>query len=221
MTLQIDAPAPDFEAETTQGTIRFHDWIGESWAVLFSHPRNFTPVCTTELGYLAMIKAEFDRRDVKIIGLSVDPVENHERWASDIADTQGAAPNYPLIGDADFTVSRLYGMLPADTSGDPTQRTAAQNQTVRTVFVIGPDKKIKLSLAYPMTTGRNFDEVLRVIDSLQLTAEHKVSTPVNWQQGDDVIIAGSVTDEQAREMWPEGWESPKPYIRIVPQPAKN
>jgi thioredoxin-dependent peroxiredoxin len=218
MTLQIDAPAPDFEAETTQGIIRFHDWIGESWAVLFSHPRNFTPVCTTELGYLAMIKAEFDRRDVKIIGLSVDPVENHERWASDIADTQGAAPNYPLIGDADFTVSRLYGMLPADTSGDPTQRTAAQNQTVRTVFVIGPDKKIKLSLAYPMTTGRNFDEVLRVIDSLQLTAKHKVSTPVNWRQGDDVIIAGSVSNDEATELF-GSWEEPRPYIRIVPQPS--
>jgi thioredoxin-dependent peroxiredoxin len=219
MTLQIDAPAPDFEAETTQGIIRFHDWIGESWAVLFSHPRNFTPVCTTELGYLAMIKAEFDRRDVKIIGLSVDPVENHERWASDIADTQGAAPNYPLIGDADFTVSRLYGMLPADTSGDPTQRTAAQNQTVRTVFVIGPDKKIKLSLAYPMTTGRNFDEVLRVIDSLQLTATHRVATPANWRQGDDVIIAGSVPDDEARTIWPQGWRAPRPYIRIVPQPV--
>jgi thioredoxin-dependent peroxiredoxin len=218
MTLQIDQLAPDFEAETTHGTVRFHDWIGDSWAVLFSHPRNFTPVCTTELGYLAKIKPEFDRRDVKIIGLSVDPVENHEKWASDIADTQGAAPTYPLIGDVDFTVSKLYGMLPADTSGDATQRTAAQNQTVRTVFVIGPDKRIKLSLAYPMTTGRNFDEVLRVIDSLQLTATHRVATPANWRQGDDVIIAGSVSDDQARTIWPQGWFAPRPYLRIVPQP---
>jgi thioredoxin-dependent peroxiredoxin len=218
MTLQIDELAPDFEAETTQGKVRFHDWIGSSWAVLFSHPRNFTPVCTTELGYLAKIKPEFDRRDVKIIGLSVDPVENHEKWASDIADTQGTAPNYPLIGDVDFTVSTLYGMLPADTSGDATERTAAQNQTVRTVFVIGPDKRIKLSLAYPMTTGRNFDEVLRVIDSLQLTATHRVATPANWRQGDDVIIAGSVSDDQARTIWPQGWYAPRPYIRIVPQP---
>jgi alkyl hydroperoxide reductase subunit AhpC len=218
MALQIDELAPDFEAETTQGTIRFHDWIGDSWAVLFSHPRNFTPVCTTELGYLAKIKPEFDRRHVKIIGLSVDPVENHEKWAIDIADTQGTAPNYPLIGDVDFTVSKLYGMLPADTSGDPTQRTAAQNQTVRTVFVIGPDKRIKLSLAYPMTTGRNFDEVLRVIDSMQLTAAYRVATPANWRQGDDVIIAASVSDDQARTIWPQGWNAPRPYIRIVPQP---
>jgi len=218
MTLQIDELAPDFEAETTRGTVRFHDWIGDSWAVLFSHPRNFTPVCTTELGYLAMIKPEFDRRHVKIIGLSVDPVENHEKWARDIADTLGAAPNYPLIGDVDFTVSKLYGMLPAGTSGDPTQRTPAQNQTVRNVFVIGPDKRIKLILVYPMTTGRNFDEVLRVIDSLQLTATHRVATPANWRQGDDVIIAGSVSDDEARTIWPQGWDAPRPYIRIVPQP---
>jgi alkyl hydroperoxide reductase subunit AhpC len=218
MTLQIGDVAPDFEAETTEGTIRFHDWIGDSWAVLFSHPRNFTPVCTTELGYMASIKPEFDRRGVKIIGLSVDPVANHEKWAADIAETQGAAPNYPLIGDGDFEVSKLYGMLPADTGGDPTERTPAANQTVRNVFVIGPDKKIKLVLVYPMTTGRNFDEVLRVIDSLQLTAEHKVATPANWKEGDDVIIAGSVSDDEARETYPDGWESPRPYIRIVPQP---
>jgi len=219
MALQIGATAPDFEAETTEGPIRFHDWIGDSWAVLFSHPRNFTPVCTTELGYMASIKPEFERRGVKIIGLSVDPVENHERWAHDIEETQGTAPNYPLIGDADFTVSKLYGMLPADTSGDPTARTPADNQTVRNVFVIGPDKKIKLILIYPMTAGRNFDEVLRVIDSLQLTANHKVATPVNWQPGDDVIIAGSVSDEEARERYPDGWKSPRPYIRIVHQPT--
>ena len=218
MTLQIDELAPDFEAETTHGTVRFHDWIGDSWAVLFSHPRNFTPVCTTELGYLAKIKPEFDRRHVKIIGLSVDPVENHEKWASDIAETQGAAPNYPLIGDADFAVSKLYGMLPADTSGPPTQRTPAQNQTVRNVFVIGPDKRIKLILVYPMTTGRNFDEVIRVIDSLQRTSKHKVATPVNWKPGDDVIIAGSVSNDDAKEIFGD-WESPKPYIRIVPDPA--
>ena len=219
MALQIGASAPDFEAETTEGPIRFHDWIGDSWAVLFSHPRNFTPVCTTELGYMASIKPEFDRRGVKIIGLSVDPVENHERWAQDIEETQGTAPNYPLIGDADFTVSKLYGMLPADVAGDPNARTPADNQTVRNVFVIGPDKKIKLVLVYPMTTGRNFDEVLRVIDSLQLTANHKVATPVNWQPGDDVIIAGSVSDEEARERYPDGWKSPRPYIRIVNQPT--
>jgi alkyl hydroperoxide reductase subunit AhpC len=219
MALQIGATAPDFEAETTEGPIRFHDWIGDSWAVLFSHPRNFTPVCTTELGYMASIKPEFERRGVKIIGLSVDPIENHERWAHDIEETQGTAPNYPLIGDADFTVSKLYEMLPADTSGDPTARTPADNQTVRNVFVIGPDKKIKLILIYPMTTGRNFDEVLRVIDSLQLTANHKVATPVNWRPGDDVIIAGSVSDEEARERYPDGWKSPRPYIRIVHQPT--
>jgi alkyl hydroperoxide reductase subunit AhpC len=218
MALQLGETAPDFEAETTEGTIRFHEWIGDSWAVLFSHPRNFTPVCTTELGYMASIKPEFDRRGVKIIGLSVDPVSNHERWAADIAETQGTAPNYPLIGDADFAVSKLYGMLPADVGGDPTERTPAANQTVRNVFVIGPDKQVKLILIYPMTTGRNFDEVLRVIDSLQLTAKHKVATPANWTDGDDVIIAGSVSDDQARETYPEGWESPRPYIRIVPQP---
>jgi alkyl hydroperoxide reductase subunit AhpC len=218
MSIQIGQTAPDFEAETTEGPIQFHDWIGESWVVLFSHPRDFTPVCTTELGYMAKIKPEFDRRGVKIIGLSVDPVDNHEKWAQDIEETQGSAPNYPMIGDWDFNVSKLYGMLGADVSGDPTDRTAADNQTVRNVFVIGPDKKVKLVLIYPMTTGRNFDEVLRVIDSLQLTANHKVSTPVNWQQGDDVIIAGSVSDDQAKEMWPEGWEAPRPWLRIVPQP---
>lgn len=217
MTLQIGDTAPDFEAETTEGRISFHDWIGDSWAVLFSHPKNFTPVCTTELGHMARIKPEFDRRGVKIIGLSVDPVDSHEGWAQDIEETQGAKPNYPIIGDADFNVSKLYGMLPASTSGDPAVRTPADNQTVRSVFVIGPDKKVKLVLQYPMTTGRNFDEVLRVLDSLQLTAKHKVATPVNWRQGDDVIIAGSVSDEDAKELFGE-WESPKPYIRIVPQP---
>ena len=219
MALTIGSTAPDFEAETTEGTIRFHDWLGDSWGVLFSHPRNFTPVCTTELGYMASIKPEFDKRNTKIIGLSVDPLENHEKWAKDIEETQGTAPNYPIIGDDDFKVSKAFGMLPEDVSGDPTERTPANNQTVRNVFVIGPDKTIKLILVYPMTTGRNFDEVLRVIDSLQLTAKHKVATPVNWQQGDDVIIAGSVSDEAARETYPDGWESPKPYIRIVPQPS--
>jgi thioredoxin-dependent peroxiredoxin len=218
MALQLGDTAPDFEAETTEGPISFHDWIGDSWAVLFSHPRDFTPVCTTELGYMAGIKPEFDRRNVKIIGLSVDPLDNHEKWARDIAETQGHAPNYPIIGDPDFKVSKAYGMLPAEVSGDPTSRSPADNQTVRNVFVIGPDKKIKLILVYPMTTGRNFDEVLRVIDSLQLTAEHKVSTPVNWQQGENVIISGSVSDDEARETYPDGWESPRPYIRIVPQP---
>jgi alkyl hydroperoxide reductase subunit AhpC len=218
MALHLGDTTPDFEAQTTEGPIRFHDWIGDSWAVLFSHPRDFTPVCTTELGYMARIKPEFDKRNTKIIGLSVDPMDNHEKWAQDIAETQGAAPNYPIIADSDFEVSKLYGMLPADVSGEATERTPAQNQTVRNVFVIGPDKKVKLILVYPMTTGRNFDEVLRVIDSLQLTADHKVSTPVNWQQGEDVIIAGSVSDDQAREMWPEGWKAPKPYIRIVPSP---
>jgi len=216
--LQLGSEAPDFEADTTEGRIRFHEWIGDSWAVLFSHPKDFTPVCTTELGYMAKIKPEFERRGVKIIGLSVDSMRDHEGWAKDIEETQGHAPNYPIIGDAGFAVSKLYGMLGADVSGDPGDRTAADNQTVRNVFVIGPDKKVKLVLVYPMTTGRNFDEVLRVIDSLQLTAKHKVSTPVNWKQGEDVIIAGSVSDEAARELWPEGWESPKPYIRIVPQP---
>jgi thioredoxin-dependent peroxiredoxin len=217
MDLRIGAEAPDFEAETTEGPIRFHDWIGDSWAVLFSHPKDFTPVCTTELGYMAKIKPEFDRRNVKIIGLSVDPSDSHERWAEDIRETQGYAPNYPIIGDDNFRVSKLYEMLPAEVSGDAAERTPADNQTVRNVFVIGPDKKIKLILVYPMTTGRNFDEVLRAIDSLQLTAQHKVATPVNWQQGDDVIIAGSVSDDQAKEIFGE-WESPRPYIRIVPQP---
>jgi alkyl hydroperoxide reductase subunit AhpC len=217
MALQLGDTAPDFEADTTEGRISFHDWIGDSWAVLFSHPRDFTPVCTTELGYMAKIKPEFDKRNTKIIGLSVDPIDNHAKWAADIEETQGTAPNYPMIGDADFAVSKAYGMLPDDVEGDPAERTPAMNQTVRNVFVIGPDKKVKLILVYPMTTGRNFDEVLRVIDSLQLTADHKVSTPVNWQQGEDVIIAGSVSDDQAREIFGE-WESPKPYIRIVPQP---
>jgi alkyl hydroperoxide reductase subunit AhpC len=218
MGLQIGETAPDFEAQTSEGPIRFHDWIGDSWAVLFSHPRDFTPVCTTELGYMARVKPEFDRRNVKIIGLSVDSATDHQRWASDIEATQGTAPNYPIIGDADFNVSKLYGMLPASTSGDPTKRTPADNQTVRNVFVIGPDKKIKLILVYPMTTGRNFDEVLRVIDSLQLTAKHRVATPVNWKSGEDVIIAGSVSDEEARTIYPDGWKAPRPYIRIVPQP---
>jgi alkyl hydroperoxide reductase subunit AhpC len=218
MALTLGDTAPDFEADTTEGRIRFHDWIGDSWAVLFSHPKDFTPVCTTELGYMAKIKPEFDSRNVKIIGLSVDATGDHRAWADDIAETQGQAPNYPIIGDADFAVSKLYGMLPAETSGDPAGRTPADNQTVRNVFVIGPDKKIKLILVYPMTTGRNFDEVIRVIDSLRLTAEHKVATPVNWQPGEDVIIAGSVSDEQAKETYPEGWTSPRPYIRIVPQP---
>ena len=221
MALQLGDTAPDFEADTTEGRIRFHDWLGDSWAVLFSHPRNFTPVCTTELGYMASIEPEFARRGVKIIGLSVDPVGNHEQWAKDIEETQGTALNYPLIGDADFSVSKLYGMLPPDVSGDPTSRTPADNQTVRNVFVIGPDKKVKLILIYPMTTGRNFDEVLRVVDSLQLTAKHKVATPVNWTKGEDVIIAGSVSDDEAREKYPDGWESPKPYIRIVPEPSSN
>jgi thioredoxin-dependent peroxiredoxin len=219
MTLQLGDTAPDFEAQTTEGPMRFHEWIGDSWAVLFSHPKDFTPVCTTELGYMAKIKPEFERRGVKIVGLSVDPTDDHSSWAVDIEETQGQAPNYPIIGDADFSVSKLYGMLPVETSGDPGERTPADNQTVRNVFVIGPDKKIKLILVYPMTTGRNFDEVLRVIDSLQLTANHKVATPVNWQQGDDVIIAGSVSNDEAKELWPEGWESPKPYIRIVSQPS--
>jgi thioredoxin-dependent peroxiredoxin len=218
MSLQIGDTAPDFEAETTQGRITFHDWIGDSWAVLFSHPKDFTPVCTTELGYMAKIKPEFDKRNTKIIGLSVDPVGNHEKWASDIEETQGARPNYPIIGDADFSVSKAYGMLPANTSGDPLKRTPADNQTVRNVFVVGPDKKIKLILVYPMTTGRNFDEVLRVLDSLQLTAKHRVSTPVNWQQGEDVIIAGSVSDDEAKQIYPQGWRAPRPYIRIVPAP---
>jgi alkyl hydroperoxide reductase subunit AhpC len=217
MPLTIGDTAPDFEAQTTEGRINFHDWVGDSWAVLFSHPKDFTPVCTTELGYMAAIKPEFDRRGVKIIGLSVDPVDKHERWADDIEETQGTRPNYPMIGDSDFSISKAYGMLGADVSGDPADRTAAQNQTVRNVFVVGPDKKIKLVLVYPMTTGRNFDEVLRVIDSLQLTANHKVSTPAQWTQGGDVIIAGSVSDDEAKELF-GSWEAPRPYIRIVPQP---
>ena len=217
MGLVINETAPDFEAESTEGTIKFHDWIGDSWAVLFSHPKDFTPVCTTELGYMAKLQPEFEKRGVKIIGLSVDATGDHEKWADDIEETQGARPNYPIIGDDDFNVSKLYGMLPADTSGEAKPRTAADNQTVRNVFVIGPDKKVKLILVYPMTTGRNFDEVLRVIDSLQLTAKHRVSTPVNWKQGDDVIIAGSVSNDEAKEIFGD-WKEPKPYIRIVPQP---
>ena len=218
MALQIGETAPDFEAQTTEGPIRFHDWIGDSWAVLFSHPKDFTPVCTTELGYMAKLKPEFDKRKVKIIGLSVDPVDNHKRWAADIKELAGYAPNYPMIGDTNLQVSKLYGMLPASLDGTCDGRTAADNQTVRTVFVIGPDKKIKLMIAYPMTTGRNFDEVLRVIDSLQLTARHKVSTPVNWKNGDDVIIAGSVSDEDAKKLFPAGWKAPRPYMRVVSQP---
>jgi thioredoxin-dependent peroxiredoxin len=218
MTLQIGDTAPDFEATTTEGRIRFHDWIGDSWVVLFSHPKNFTPVCTTELGYMAKLKPEFDRRNVKIVGLSVDPVEQHAKWADDIEDTQGFAPNYPMIGDPDLRISKAWGMVPAAANGDAAKRTASDNQTVRNVFVIGPDKKIKLILIYPMTTGRNFDEVLRVVDSLQLTAKFKVATPVNWHQGEDVIIAGSVTDEAAGKVYPKGWTAPRPYIRIVPQP---
>jgi alkyl hydroperoxide reductase subunit AhpC len=219
VSIKLGDTAPDFRAQTTEGPIEFHDWIGDSWAVLFSHPKDFTPVCTTELGYMAKIKPEFDRRNVKVIGLSVDPVGNHDDWARDIEETQGHAPNYPIIGDADFEVSKLYGMLPATVEGDPLARTPADNQTVRNVFVIGPDKKVKLILVYPMTTGRNFDEVLRVIDSLKLTAEHKVATPANWRQGDDVIIAGSVSNDEARETYPDGWDEPRPYIRIVPQPG--
>ena len=218
MTLQIGDVAPDFEAETTEGRIRFHDWIGDSWCVLFSHPKNFTPVCTTELGYMARIKPEFDRRNVKIIGLSVDPVGDHERWAEDIRETQGAAPNFPMIGDSDLAISKLYGMLPASTGGTSEGRTPADNQTVRNVFVVGPDKKIKLVLVYPMTTGRNFDEVLRVIDSLQLTAKHRVATPANWKNGDDVIISGSVNDEEAKKLFPDGFKAPKPYLRLTKQP---
>jgi alkyl hydroperoxide reductase subunit AhpC len=218
MALALGDTAPDFEAETTEGPISFHDWIGDSWAVLFSHPKDFTPVCTTELGYMASIEPEFDKRNTKIVGLSVDPMERHAEWVKDIEETQGTAPNYPIIADSDYSVSKVYGMLPADVSGDPGDRTPADNQTVRNVFVIGPDKKIKLILVYPMTTGRNFDEVLRVLDSLQLTAKHKVSTPVNWKQGEDVIIAGSVSNDEAKEIFGD-WEEPKPYIRIVPQPS--
>ena len=218
MTLKLGDTAPDFVAESTEGPISFYEWAGDSWVVLFSHPKDFTPVCTTELGYMARIKPDFDARGVKVIGLSVDAAGDHERWARDIEETQGTAPNYPIIADSDFKVSKLYGMLPAEVAGEAGSRTPADNQTVRNVFVIGPDKKLKLILVYPMTTGRNFDEVLRVIDSLQLTAKFKVATPAQWQQGDDVIIAGSVSDEAAKEAYPEGWESPKPYIRIVPQP---
>src|SRR5882672_10732516 len=217
MSLRINSEAPNFTAETTEGSLNFHDWIGSGWAILFSHPKDFTPVCTTELGEVARLKPEFDKRNTKVIGLSVDATSDHEGWAADIEETQGTAPNYPLIGDNDFVVSKLYGMLPASTSGDAKTRTTADNMTVRNVFVIGPDKKVKLILVYPMTTGRNFDEVLRVIDSLQLTAKHKVATPVNWKQGEDVIIAGSVNNEQAKEMF-GSWKEPKPYIRIVPQP---
>jgi alkyl hydroperoxide reductase subunit AhpC len=218
MTLKIGDIAPDFEANTTEGKIRFHDWIGDHWAILFSHPKDFTPVCTTELGYMAKLKPEFDKRGVKVIGLSVDPVDKHSGWAKDIEETQGTAVNFPKIGDDDYNVSKLYGMLPAEASGDPSKRTAADNQTVRNVFVIGPDKKVKLILVYPMTVGRNFDEVLRVVDSLQLGAKHKVATPVNWKPGEDVIIAGSVSNDDAKKIYPQGWKEPKPYIRIVPQP---
>lgn len=218
MTIQLGETVPDFEAQTTEGPIRFHDWIGDKWAVLFSHPKDFTPVCTTELGYMARLKPEFDKRDTKIIGLSVDPTDRHAEWAKDIEETQGYKPNFPMIGDPDLKVSKLYGMLPASAGTTSDGRTAADNQTVRNVYVVGPDKKLKLMIAYPMSTGRNFDEVLRVIDSLQLTAKHKVSTPVNWQKGEDVIISGSVSDEEAKKTYPDGWKAPKPYIRIVPQP---
>jgi alkyl hydroperoxide reductase subunit AhpC len=218
MSLQLGDTAPDFEADTTEGRIRFHEWLGNSWGVLFSHPKDFTPVCTTELGYMARIKPEFDKRGVKVIGLSVDPVELHKKWSEDIKETQGYAPNYPMIGDSDLSISKLYGMLPATTAGTSQERTPADNQTVRNVFIIGPDKKIKLIMVYPMTTGRNFDEVLRVIDSMQLTAKHRVATPVNWKHGGDVIIAGSVSDDEAKTIYPQGWKSPRPYIRIVPQP---
>ena len=221
MSLRIADMAPDFTAETTHGPISFHDWLGSSWGILFSHPKDFTPVCTTELGYMAKLKPEFDKRGVKIIGLSVDPVERHAGWADDIAETQGHAPNFPMIGDPMLAIAKLYDMLPA-TAGDSAEgRTAADNQTVRHVYVIGPDKKIKLMIAYPMTTGRNFDEILRVVDSMQLTAKHRVATPVNWRQGDDVIIAGSVSNDEAKVLYPEGWKQPKPYIRIVPQPHGN
>jgi len=218
MTLRIGDTAPDFQADTTSGPIKFHEWLGDSWGVLFSHPKDFTPVCTTELGYMARLKPEFDKRGVKIIGLSVDPVDAHAKWANDIKETQGYAPNYPMIGDPDLKVAKAWGMLPAEISGGAQGRSAADNQTVRNVFVVGPDKKIKLILVYPMSAGRNFDEVLRVIDSLQLSAKHKVSTPVNWKQGEDVIIAGAVSDEEAKKIYPSGWKAPKPYIRIVPQP---
>ena len=218
MGLSLGDDAPNFTADTSEGTIDFYDWLGDSWGILFSHPKDFTPICTTELGYMAKLKPEFDKRGVKIIGLSVDPAADHSAWADDIEETQGTRPNYPIIGDSDFNVAKLYGMLPASTSGDAKSRTPADNQTVRNVFVIGPDKKIKLILVYPMTTGRNFDEVLRVVDSLQLTAKHRVATPVNWKQGDDVIIAGSVSNDEAKEIFGD-WKEPKPYIRIVPQPS--
>lgn len=221
MSLRINEIAPDFKAETTQGPISFHEWIGNGWAVLFSHPKDFTPVCTTELGYMAKLAPEFAKRNCKIIGLSVDPVENHAKWAEDIKETQGFAPNYPMIGDRDLHIAKLYDMLPAEEQGTSEGRTAATNATVRTVFIIGPDKKIKLMLIYPMTTGRNFNEILRVLDSIQLTAAHKVATPVNWENGDDVIIAGSVSDEEAKQKYPNGWKAPKPYLRIVPQPGKE
>jgi alkyl hydroperoxide reductase subunit AhpC len=218
MSLQIGQTAPDFTADTTEGPISFHDWIGDGWAILFSHPKDFTPVCTTELGYMAKLKPEFEKRNCKVVGLSVDPVENHARWAKDIEESQGAAVNYPMIGDTGLEVSKLYNMLPA-TAGDSAEgRTAMDNATVRTVYVVGPDKKIKLMISYPMSTGRNFDEILRVLDSLQLTARHQVATPVNWKQGEDVIIVPAVSDEAAKEKYPGGWASPKPYLRIVPQP---
>ena len=221
MSIRLNEIAPDFKAETTQGPISFHEWIGDGWAVLFSHPKDFTPVCTTELGYMAKLAPEFAKRNCKIIGLSVDPVENHQKWAEDIRETQGFAPNYPMIGDRDLAVAKLYDMLPASEQGTSEGRTAATNQTVRTVFIIGPDKKVKLMLTYPMTTGRNFNEILRVLDSMQLTAAHKVATPVNWENGDDVIIVTSVTDEEAKQKFPDGWKAPKPYLRIVPQPGKK
>jgi alkyl hydroperoxide reductase subunit AhpC len=220
MNLSVGDTAPDFEAQTTKGPVRFHEWIGDSWCVLFSHPKDFTPVCTTELGYMARIEPEFTKRNTKIIGLSVDSVGDHSRWANDIRETQGFAPNYPLIGDPDLKVAKLYGMLPAGASGDSSKRTPAENQTVRNVFVIGPDKKIKLLIVYPMTTGRNFDEVLRVLESLQLTAKYRVATPVNWKPGEDVIIAGSVSDDEAKKIYPQGWKAPRPYLRIVPQPKQ-
>ena len=219
MSLRIGDTAPDFEAETTQGKIKFHEWLGDSWGILFSHPKDFTPVCTTELGYMAKLEPDFRKRNVKVIGLSADPVDRHQGWAKDIEETQGHAPNFPMIGDPTLAISKLYDMLPASAGDSSEGRTAADNQTVRTVYVIGPDKKIKLSISYPMTTGRNFDEILRVVDSMQLTAKHKVATPVNWKHGDEVIIAGSVTNDDAKKIWPNGWKEPKPYIRIVPQPG--
>lgn len=218
MSIRLNEIAPDFKAETTMGPISFHEWIGDGWAMLFSHPKDFTPVCTTELGYMAKMEPEFTKRNCKIIGLSVDPVDNHAKWAEDIRETQGFAPNYPLIGDRDLSIAKLYDMLPADEPGTSEGRTAATNQTVRTVFVIGPDKRIKLMLTYPMTTGRNFDEILRALDSMQLTAKHKVATPVNWKHGEDVIIVSSVSDAEAKEKYPNGWKAPKPYLRIIPQP---